>query len=382
MQQLNLENTAAFIQHIAIKLNQPVMIRGRAGIGKSAITNHVAAALDSEEALDALLGGANKYLPLSAADDDDEASASDILKEWAKFTGCVVCDVRLSQYESVDLRGFPGVNKQTGFTVWHAPSTLPFIGNDEWPDDKIILLFLDELTSATPPVFSVAYQLINERRIGEHVLKPNVRVLCAGNREDDQGIVNRMPFPLCNRLTWVEAISDHNVWGEWAQSVGIDPVIIAFIHFKPILLMTYDPKKAEKVVATPRTWEKAANYYIDKMPEEIKWAAICGAIGEGPAAELKAFINVWRKVTPIKDIVKDPENIKVPVEADMRYATAVSVSGAMGGKNTTPLYTFMKRMPAEMMVLCWQLASKRDASLYRTPEFMDFTKRYRSVFNL
>ncbi len=376
MQQMHLEQVSAFVQHVAIKLNQPVIIRGRFGIGKSAITNTVQRLLDNKAAVEALLGDANKFIKYVVNDDGEVEEREVTLK------GCVICDVRLSQYESVDLRGFPGVNKQTGFTVWHAPSTLPFVGNDEWPDDKIIILFLDEITSATPPVFSVAYQLINERRVGEHVLKPNVRIVCAGNREDDQGVVNRMPMPLCNRLTWVEAISDHNVWGEWAQAQGIDPVVIAFIHFKPILLMTYEPKKAEKVVATPRTWEKAAAYYADSMPDDIKWAAISGAIGEGPAAEFRGFINVWRKVTPIKDIIKDPEGVPVPEEASMGYATSVSISGAMTVKTAGPLYTFLKRMPAEMCVLAWQLAGKRDPSLYRTPEFMDFTKRYRSVFNI
>ena len=39
-------------------------------------------------------------------------------------------------------------------------------------------------------------------------------------------------------------------------------------------------------------------------------------------------------------------------------------------------------MPPEMVVLAWQLAAKRDTSLYTSPAFLDFTKRYRSVFNL
>lgn len=377
MQQLNLEDTGMLVKHVAIRLNQPVMIRGRFGIGKSAIINQVQRDLDDYDAVKELLGEANNY-DMAFIHDNGVLDTQNIT-----YTGCVIADVRLAQYESVDLRGFPGVNKKTGYTVWHAPATLPFVGNDEWPDDKIILLFLDEITSATPPVFSVAYQLINERRVGEHVLKPNVRIVCAGNREDDQGVVNRMPMPLCNRLTWVESIVNHNTWGEWAQSVGIDPVCIAFIHFKPVLLMTYEPGKAEKVVATPRTWEKAAAYYVDtKLPDEIRWAAIMGAIGDGPAAEFRAFITIWRKVIPIKDIIAAPDKVSVPTEADMRYATAVSVSGAMEAKTVGPLYTFLKRMPPEMMVLSWQLASKRVPSLYKTPEFMDFTKRYRSVFNL
>ena len=140
---LNPTDMADLIKHVAIKLNEPVMIVGRLGSAKSAITNQVARDLNNKAALDALLGETNT------------------------FDGCVICDIRLGQYESVDLRGFPGVNKATGFTVWHAPSTMPFVGNDDFPDDKIILLFLDELTSAQPSVFAIGYQLINERRVGE-----------------------------------------------------------------------------------------------------------------------------------------------------------------------------------------------------------------------
>jgi MoxR-like ATPase len=359
MQTMHLANVSKLAMHVAIRLNEPLMIVGRFGIGKSAIINALRVLLSDKDALDGLLGEAHTYV------------------------GTMICDVRLSQYESVDLRGFPGVNRDTGFTVWHAPATLPFIGNDEFPDDHLVILFLDEITSANQSVASVAYQLSNERRIGEHVLKPNVRIICAGNRDDDKGIVNRMPMPLCNRMTWVEAISDHHVWCDWAQEQGVHPIMLAFMHFKPNLLMTYDPNKAEKVVATSRTWEKAAKYFVDKqMDDELKWAAIGGSIGNGPATELRAFLNVWQKVTPIKDIIANPETIPVPAEASMRYATAISISGAMSPKNLTPLYTFLKRMQPEMIVLAWQMAGKRDQSLYKTPEFIDFTKRYRSVFSL
>ncbi len=47
----------------------------------------------------------------------------------------------------------------------------------------IIRLFcssLDELTSAERDVFGVAYQFINERRVGEHILMPNVRIVARG----------------------------------------------------------------------------------------------------------------------------------------------------------------------------------------------------------
>lgn len=373
MQELKPTEVSDFIKYIGVRLNKPVMIRGRSGVGKSKLTIAAANDLDDVDTLNRLFDKAAGY---KFIDEDGNEG-------WQSFTGCEICDVRLAQYESVDLRGFPGVNKLTNSTVWYPPSTLPFIGNALFPKDKVIILFLDELTSAAPAVFSVAYQLINERRIGEHILMPNVRIVCAGNREDDQGIVNRMPFPLNNRLDWCEAIVDKEDWSVWGAGVGIAPVIIAFINFKPTLLHTYDPKKAEKAVATPRSWEAAADIYVDHItPENIRWAGISGQIGAGPMTELRTFINIWQKVIPPAQIAADPNGIAVPQADDMRYATSVMISGSLSDdKLRAGLYTYLKRMPPEMIVLSWQLAGKRDGKLFHTPEFMDFTKRYRSVFS-
>lgn len=356
------------IKNIAIKLNEPVMVLGQFGAGKTAGAEQVVDELDSVEALDALFG-----------------------EDRNTFVGAMMADVRLGQYESVDLRGFPGVSKLTGLTTWHAPSTMPFIGNDAFPDDKLILLFLDELTSATPPVFAVAYQLINERRVGEHVLKPNVRICAAGNRDVDKGVVNRMPMPLNNRLTFFEAGVTVEAWTDWASNAMIEllpgefikvpPVLIAFLNFRKNLLNTYDPAKFERVVATPRTWVKAAKYYASDIDLELKVSAMKGAVGAGPTAEFWGFHDIWQKVTPIKSILANPDGIAIPEEASMQYATAVSVSGHMNQKTMEPLYTFITRMPAEFTVLAMHLATKRDEKLFGTKQFIDFGKRYRAVFN-
>ena len=64
----------------------------------------------------------------------------------------------------------------------------------------IVILFLDELTSAAPAVQAATYQLILNRRIGKYVLPDNVVLVAAGNRESDKGVSYRMPTPLANRF--------------------------------------------------------------------------------------------------------------------------------------------------------------------------------------
>lgn len=339
---INITETKEVIAEIAVRLREPLMLWGQPGAGKSDATNQVC----------------------------------------TDFSG-VMCDVRLSQYDSVDVRGIP-VPSPDGLTVWHAPSTLPFKGNPEFDEQgPLIFLFLDEITSAASSVAAVAYQLIQDRAVGEHKLMDNVVVIAAGNRDGDRGVTNKMPTPLANRFIHVEVGIDADVFCEYAVSKDVSPVGIAFIQFRKPLLSTFDPSKPDKAFATPRTWMKAFRCYADnQMSEDVKRIAIAGAVGEGPAAEFWGFVDTWKKVIPISRILADPEGCELPSrdEIGMIYATAVSVSGNMSPKTITPLYTYLQRLDPEFVALAWQLALKRDSELYTVSEFTHFAEEYAAIF--
>jgi hypothetical protein len=340
MYTLSLTDTATLCEHVAFSLTEPVMIWGPPGVGKSQMAAQLATKM-----------------------------------------AALLVDIRLSQYDSVDLRGFPQVDVLTQLTTWCAPSTLPFVGNAKFEAYQgPILLFLDEINAAPPAVAAVAYQLINDRCVGEHRLLDNVVVIAAGNREGDRGVTNRQPLPLANRFTHVEVIADVESWSKWAASEQLPPVGIAFLNFRKPLISTFDPAKPDKAFATPRTWAKAFRYYAASMPDHIKMAAMAGAVGEGPSAEFWGFVDVWAKVIPIAKVLADPTGTPVPEEQSMQYAMAVSVSGAMSAKNVTKLHAYIRRFDPEFVVLAWQLAVRRDKALYATPEFMAFSKEHRAIF--
>lgn len=341
MRMITIPQMKASISHIAMRLNEPTMYWGQPGCGKS------------------------------------EAFA-----QAAEENNAVLVDLRLGQYDSVDMRGIPDPDKATKSTVWYPPSTLPFTHNDRFPDDRMILLALDEINAGSPPTLGVAYQLVQEGRVGEHILKPNVRICAAGNREGDKGVVNRMPLPLANRFTHYEIGVDVEAWSEWALLAGMPAVGIAFINYRKNLLSTFDPTKPDKAFATPRTWAKALRFFADTtLPQDLKQASMEGAVGDGQALEFWAFNDVWTKVVPIPKIIANPETVDVPDEASMMYATTVSVSGAMTPKNVGQLHKYLRRMSPEFTVLAWQLAVRRDKAMFGTPEFMDFSKQYKTIFN-
>lgn len=345
MHTIDIPTMKQMVSHIAIAHNEPVCFHGQPGAGKT-----------------------------------------EGIYQSAEENNALVCDVRLGQYDSVDLRGIPVPDNERKQTCWYAPLTLPFLGNPIWdvPEnkDRIIILFLDELGHASTAVQGPTMQLVNEGSIGEHKLMPNVRIVAATNRDGDRAVHNRMSSTVANRFTHAEIALSVDAWCEWAVKSGKPQEGVAFMQFRKNLLSTFEEalKTGAKAFATPRTWCKALAYYADpKMPEHVKQAAMAGSIGEGPAAEFWGFIKIWAKMPPLSSIEKNPGTIELPKEAAMRYAVTVAISGALNKKNVSAFSVFLNRMDPEFSILAWQLAIVRDIEITSTSEFIDFSKRHRQI---
>lgn len=340
MQVVNIPTAMGLIAHVAVKKRRVLYIWGSMGLGKSEIVAQAAAA-----------------------------------------EGATLIDIRTSQYESIDFRGIPDI--QQNLTVWNMPATLPFKGNPKFDEDgPPIFLFLDEVNQGDPSVMSVLYQLLNDRRIGEHQLMSNVVIICAGNRDQDRGVTNKFPDPLANRGTHCELIADVKPWSVWAAKAGVSPTMIGFLNFRSELLHTHDPNKPVKAFATPRSWKFANEDFVDPdMPADVKQAALSGSVGEGPAIELQAFAEIMDSLKPIEEIIKDPTGVEVPTKLDMQWAMATHIAGHMDKSNATALHTYLSRLEPEMVVMAWTLAINRDEDITDTDAFLNgYAPAYRGLF--
>lgn len=340
MQIVNIDTMKAMIHHAGFRKHRPLAFWGRMGIGKS-----------------------------------------EGIQQAAAEHNAVLVDIRLSQYESVDFRGIPDVTQ--GLTVWNLPATIPFKGNPRFNEDQQpILLFLDEINSADPSVAAVAYQLVNDRRVGEHILMDNVVIVGAGNLDDDRGVTNKFPAPLANRFTHGQLVHDVKVWSKWAAANNKPVALIGFLNFRQELLHTFDPNKPVKAFASPRTWNFVAEDMADKdVPEDVRVALYSGSVGEGPAVELAGFLDIMDKIKPIEEIIKDPLGVQFDARLDMQWAMATHVAGNMTRDTVDPLQRFLNRLEPEMVVMAWTLALQRDADLTDTNAFLnEYAPRYRSLF--
>lgn len=221
-----------------------------------------------------------------------------IVNEIAAEKGWDIRDVRLSQLDAVDLRGLPSIAEER--TRWVPPAFFPRSG--EGPG----ILFLDEMNSAPLSVQAAVYQLILDRRVGEYELPSNWRIVCAGNRMEDRGIVFRLPAPLANRMVHLVMETSYQDFRAWAIQEKLHPQIIAFLGFRPDLLSKESPADSQTNPAfpTPRSWTmlsralESVEKFADASP------IIYGSVGYAAGAEFLAYGKVYSDLPDLSAILE------------------------------------------------------------------------------
>lgn len=150
-------------------------------------------------------------------------------------------DMRLSQAEASDLRGFP--DKEDGRTIFCPPYELPHGGmdwdeyqaeiekapeEDRWRLKDLLMpklnegiLLLDEINRAADDVIQAAFQLVLDRKVGQYILPPGWIIVCASNPQEGY-IVNGFNDPafldrFCHLA--MDSKSEESL-GEWVEYIS------------------------------------------------------------------------------------------------------------------------------------------------------------------
>lgn len=289
---------------------------------------------------------------------------SETVKAVAKELNMGLIDFRLSLRDPVDLRGLPLVDAKTGTTRWLPPSELPNVKDH----GKTGILFLDEANIASQAMQGSAMGLVLDRRLGEYVLPKGWVPIAAGNRMADKAAAQRMPTALRNRYAHYEIGVDLEAWSDWAEQVQLDPMVLAFIRWRPELLHKM-PVGEENAFPTPRAWSQVAK--VANCDKLIRQHMVASLVGDGPAAEFEGFARVWAQLPSIKQIFTEPSTARVPSmeEPSAMYAVSSAISRRVERENFAQALVYAKRLPKEFEVMLVTSAVKRDPSLTKNNAF-------------
>ncbi|MEM7632876.1 MAG: MoxR family ATPase [Pseudomonadota bacterium] len=227
-----------------------------------------------------------------------------LVTELGQRIGARLFDIRLTTIEPQDLRGLPYYDHAAQKTVWYRPEDLP--------DDptRPSILFLDELTAASPNLQPTVYGLLQERRVGRHLLPASVFIVAAGNTVDDGAIAYEMGTALSDRLIHLQVSADAKDWLErYAVDRGLSPMVTAFLRARPDLLDTTEQalRRGEMIACTPRAWERVSDITDAVTDKRLRHSMIAGTIGTAAAAEFAQVAAEIEALVSLQEIIDAPK---------------------------------------------------------------------------
>lgn len=298
---------------------------------------------------------------------------SQIVAELARMRGLPLQDIRAILLDPVDLRGLPRID-ENGSSVWCPPGFLP------GPDDPAKgVLFLDELNAAPPLVQAACYQLVLDRRIGEYLLPDGWTIIAAGNRDKDKAVTHRMPSALANRMVHLDFEVCLDDWLEWAQKNGIHPEICAFLRFRPKLLHDFEPGSASKAFASPRSWEFVSRILAAHPDPEVEYELFQGTVGHAAAAEFMGFLQVWREMPTVEEVIASPRTAGVPEDPAAAYALCEALALKAAPDTISALTDYAERLPAEFSVVLMRDALCHNTGLVNSTAFARWAESHADI---
>lgn len=294
-----------------------------------------------------------------------------IVADVAKKKGLELVDVRLSQMDPVDLRGVPSIKGEQ--TVWMPPVFFPKDASSEG------ILFLDELNSAPPSVQAAIYQLVLNREMGEYKLPKGWRIICAGNRVSDRGVVFRLPSPLVNRMVHLHVEARFDDFKLFALKENLHHFVIGFLSFRPDLLSS-EPlleDDANPAFATPRSYQMLSNILKHRADINAISSIIYGTIGYSAGIEFTSYVKVYEELPDVAAIYEGnyPEIQNQPA---LLYALVSALVEYYKGGDTHKehLFAFSERLPTEFTIMLIKDIIIKDDSLALHSAFNEWVQKY------
>jgi len=287
-----------------------------------------------------------------------------------------VTDIRLVNYSPVDLRGIPVPNDDKTLAIWLKPLVFQM---DDSPD-VINILILDEISAAAPSIQASAYQIVLDRRLGEHLIPDNCLIMCAGNRVTDKSVAYKMSKALGNRLVHLDVSVDFDDWKTWALPRGFDSRIMGFLNWRQGAdLHKFDPSNDENSFCTPRTWEKV-NSILSVLDLERAMSLISGTIGDSTAHEFYTYTRLYGELPNMETILAG-KCTKVPTKPDVSFALVSALVCQALKSNDVQLtnileYSFKLKDEFKILLLKDLIKSSKDMLLkiVNHPKFEKFTE--------
>lgn len=264
-----------------------------------------------------------------------------IMRQVASRLDAVLLVDHASLSDPTDAKGLPFRNAEGTEAVF-----LPFDNlaraRREGADGHRVLWFIDELGQASPAVQGSYMSLMDRAAFGD---LPNVTFCAASNRKQDRAGVQGVLEPVKSRFAAIiELAPSVDDWVNWGIDEGIEPTVIAFIRFRPDLLLDFKPSADLVNSPSPRTWARLSQLAALNLSPELRFPAYAGCVGEGAAAEYRSFEQLVSELPDLDGILINPDDAPIPKNPGALYAVAAGLAAKTLPGNVDRSFRYAQRL--------------------------------------
>jgi len=309
---------------IAHRINDSLMQWGGPGIGKSQAVQ--------------------QWNAEKVAEYNKRIAAGEKIKPWNPE----VCDVRLSMKEPVDMIGVPTIQVQTSdgtgkpVTVWATPSM--------WPQGNEFsggVIHLDEMNQGQAAILNAAFQLIQDRALGEYKVPDGYLIIASSNPPAFNSTVTELSIPLSNRFSHFNIVPNFDSWLNYRVNNGGNVDVMTYLKTQGEHLL-YDTEtmkarlgseantKFTDIVVTPRSWEvveKVLALPDNEFDINEKRMYCTGRLGLVETGKFFAWIKDKMKYQSWREILIEGKDFKTDKNGDISnevfWAVQIACMSAM-----------------------------------------------------
>jgi hypothetical protein len=296
----------------------------------------------------------------------------------AERMGCRLIVSHPAIADPTDFKGLP-------FLVDGHAKFLPF---DELLEllsaSKPTLWFIDDLIQAPTAVQAALMQLIHPdcRQLNGNKLSKHVSIVACSNRRQDRAGGSGFIEPLKQRFVPLALETDHREWTQWALRQNLNPLIAAYLSWRPASLLVEQPTPDLTGSPNPRAWEWCSRVLRANLDPATRTEMIHGILGPGVGTEFSGFIEISTKLPDLSAIAQDPDSVEVPGDPTILYAIVGSLLGWSADLPAENLFRYLERLPNEFQVLFASFATSQNAAILNTTSFASWTVNHQAAFGL
>lgn len=249
---------------------------------------------------------------------------------------------------------------------------------------KPFVVYFDDLHLGMQAVQGPIANIINERRINDIIISPEVRFIAACNRKQDNAGANTLSTMLLSRFkTILEIKPDAAAWCSWAAANKMPAVLIAYIRMKPDMISTFNPTNKGVVnFACPRTIEALGKWINAGVYNRSVWA---GCVGDSFAVDFGGFYDLYTQIGNLPLNITNgiaptaQQQDMIDNKADVRFMICAALAQLATVKSLGNIAKFISTLPAEYENFFYTDAGARDVNIRSTKHYIDFVTRNQNV---